>query len=179
MSAEDSGQARSDSGSSAAADTGAQPLTHLDADGRPRMVDVSAKPITDRVALATGQVRLSEAAAQAVAAGQGPKGDVLAVARIAGIQAAKRTWELVPMCHPVAITGIEVSAELDGELIRLAAQVRTADRTGIEMEALTAVAVAGLTVIDMVKAVDPGAAIEAVRVERKAGGAGGEWRRPT
>lgn len=154
-------------------------LTHLDADGRPRMVDVSAKPITDRVAVATGQVLLSAAAAEAVAGGRGPKGDVLAVARIAGIQAAKRTWELVPLCHPVAITGIEVSGELDGRLVRLEALVRTADRTGIEMEALTAVAVAGLTVVDMVKAVDPGATIESVRVERKAGGAGGEWRRPT
>ncbi|MFI0431800.1 MAG: cyclic pyranopterin monophosphate synthase MoaC [Candidatus Nanopelagicales bacterium] len=157
----------------------AAPLTHLDADGRPRMVDVSAKPITNRVAVATGCVRVSPAAAQAVAAGRGPKGDVLAVARIAGIQAAKRTWELVPLCHPVAITGIDVAAELDGEVIRLEALVRTADRTGIEMEALTAVAVAGLTVVDMVKAVDPGATIESVRVERKAGGAGGEWRRPT
>jgi cyclic pyranopterin phosphate synthase len=143
------------------------------------MVDVSAKPITDRVAVATGCVRVSPAAAQAVAAGRGPKGDVLAVARLAGIQAAKRTWELVPLCHPVAITGIDVAAELDGEVIRLEALVRTADRTGIEMEALTAVAVAGLTVVDMVKAVDPGATIESVRVERKVGGAGGEWRRPT
>ncbi len=152
-------------------------LSHVDEDGTARMVDVGAKAVTDRRAVASGVVRLSAAAAAAVAARDLPKGDVVTVARIAGFQAAKRTWELIPLCHPIAITGIEVDVRLDGEDVLITAEVRTMDRTGIEMEALTAVAVAGLTVIDMVKAVDPGASIDRVRVEQKSGGAGGDWLR--
>jgi cyclic pyranopterin phosphate synthase len=110
-------------------------------------------------------------------AGEVPKGDALAVARIAGIQAAKRTPDLVPLCHPIAVHGVDVDLSVDDDAVRISATVRTADRTGVEMEALTCVAVAGLTLVDMVKAVDPAATITDVRVEEKTGGASGEWRR--
>ncbi len=152
-------------------------LTHLRADGSAAMVDVGAKPVTSRAAEASGQVRLSAAAAAAVRAGTLKKGDALTIARIAGIQAAKRTSELIPLCHPIGLTGIDVEVTLEGDSVRLRAATRVADRTGVEMEALTAVAVAGLTVIDMVKALDPGAVLTDIQVDAKSGGVTGSWRR--
>ncbi|NTW42419.1 MAG: cyclic pyranopterin monophosphate synthase MoaC [Cellulomonadaceae bacterium] len=152
-------------------------LTHVSESGEARMVDVSAKAVTVRTATASGFVRTTPRVI-ALLRGEGvPKGDALAVARIAGIQAAKRTPDLVPLCHPVAIHGVTVDLTVvdDGVLVR--ATVRTADRTGVEMEALTCVCVAGLTLIDMVKAVDREACIEQVRVEEKSGGRSGTWRR--
>ncbi len=150
-------------------------LTHLDAAGNARMVDVAERPVTDRTATATGVVRTT-AAAQ-VAEGSVAKGDVLATARVAGIMAAKRTPDLVPLCHPIALHSVRVDLEVVGDEVRITAQVRTADRTGVEMEALTAVAVAGLTVIDMVKALDPGATLGEVGVVSKSGGRSGRWER--
>ena len=154
-------------------------LTHVRADGSAAMVDVGAKQVSNREARASGVVRLSAAAEDAVREGAVRKGDVGTIARIAGIQAAKRTSELIPLCHPIGLTGIDVEVELDGQLMRITAATRVSDRTGVEMEALTAVAVAGLTVIDMVKALDPGAELTDVRVESKSGGATGEWQRET
>ncbi|MCO5986825.1 cyclic pyranopterin monophosphate synthase MoaC [Actinoallomurus spadix] len=142
------------------------------------MVDVSAKEVSARTATATGFVRLSAECVAALRAGNVPKGDALAVARIAGIQAAKRTPDLVPLCHPIAIHGVTVDLTVRDEGVAISAQVRTADRTGVEMEALTCVSVAGLALIDMVKAVDPAAVITDVRVEEKTGGKTGVWRRP-
>jgi len=156
----------------------AKKLTHVDEAGAARMVDVGAKPETERVAIASGVVTMAEATAEAIGAGAIGKGDVLAVARIAGIQAAKRTPDLVPLCHPIAIHAVAVDLRVDDGAVAISATVRTADRTGVEMEALTCVSVAGLTVIDMVKAVDPAAVITDVRVEAKSGGKTGEWRRP-
>ncbi len=150
-------------------------LTHLDAAGHARMVDVAQREVTTRTAVATGAVRTT--AASMIAAGAVPKGDVLATARIAGIMGAKRTPDLIPLCHPIAVHGVVVDLRVVGDEVRITAQVRTADRTGVEMEALTAVAVAGLTVIDMIKAVDPAASLEAVRVESKDGGRSGRWQR--
>jgi cyclic pyranopterin phosphate synthase len=155
-------------------------LTHLDASGRARMVDVGKKPATDRRALAEAVIRVSPATAQKVLDGDAPKGDVLGVARIAGIQGAKRTSELIPLCHPLALSFIGVEASVDaaaGE-IRLLAEARTTGPTGVEMEALTAASVAALTVYDMVKGVERGAEIESVRLLEKSGGRSGEWRRP-
>src|ERR1700742_3338203 len=144
-------------------------LTHLDEAGRARMVDVSAKEVTVRTATASGRVLLSAAAVAALRDGTVPKGDVLAVARIAGIQAAKRTPDLIPLCHPLAIHGVTVDLKVVEDAVEISATVRTADRTGVEMEALTCVAVAGLTVIDMVKAVDKTCVITDVRIEEKSG----------
>jgi cyclic pyranopterin phosphate synthase len=142
------------------------------------MVDVSAKDVSVRTATAAGRVLVS-AAVIALLRGEGvPKGDVLAVARIAGIQGAKRTPDLVPLCHPIALHGVTVDLIVTDEAVEITAVARTADRTGVEMEALTAVATAALTVIDMVKAVDPAATITAVRVLNKTGGKTGEWHRP-
>lgn len=153
-------------------------LTHVDETGAARMVDVSAKDVTARSARATGRVRVSAEVVALLRSGAVPKGDALSVARIAGIMGAKRTPDLVPLCHPIALSGVVVELEVTDTAVEIAATVRTADRTGVEMEALTAVAVAGLTVIDMVKAVDRGAWIEAVRVEAKSGGRSGDWHRP-
>ena len=153
-------------------------LTHVDASGEARMVDVSDKAISIREAVATGVLRTTTQVADLLREGRLPKGDALATARIAGIMAAKRTPDLVPLCHPIAISGVTVDLEVDDAEVRIAATVRTADRTGVEMEALTAVAVAGLTLHDMVKAVDPAAVLDAVRVERKEGGKTGTWIRP-
>ncbi|HEX6887529.1 MAG TPA: cyclic pyranopterin monophosphate synthase MoaC [Candidatus Nanopelagicales bacterium] len=152
-------------------------LTHLDADGHARMVDVAERAITTRTATATG--RVTTAAAARIRAGEVPKGDVLAVARIAGIMATKRTPDLIPLCHPIAVHGVEVTVEVGPEVdeVLISATVRTADRTGVEMEALTAVAVAGLAVIDMVKALDPHAALRDVLVTAKDGGRSGAWAR--
>src|SRR5689334_9047870 len=134
-------------------------LTHLDEAGRARMVDVSAKDVTVRTALASGRVLLSAAAVAALRDGQVPKGDALAVARIAGIQGAKRTPDLVPLCHPIAVHSVAVDPTVGDDAVTIEARVRTADRTGVEMEALTSVAVAALALIDMVKAIDPAAVI--------------------
>src|SRR5690348_4977259 len=142
-------------------------LSHLDESGHARMVDVSAKDVTAREARASGRVLLSAAAIAALKSGQVPKGDALAVARVAGIQGAKRTPDLVPLCHPIAIHSVTVDLEVTGEAVLIEATVRTADRTGVEMEALTSVTVAALALIDMVKAIDPAAVISDVRVEEK------------
>ena len=155
----------------------AGPLTHLDASGAARMVDVSGKEPGIRRAVATGVLRTTEEVVRLLRAEQLPKGDALATARIAGIMGAKRTPDLVPLCHPIALTGVTVDLETAGTEVRITATVRTTDRTGVEMEALTAVAVAGLALHDMVKAVDPGAVLDAVRVERKEGGKTGTWTR--
>jgi cyclic pyranopterin phosphate synthase len=158
-------------------DKGSGGFTHVDAAGAARMVDVSGKDVSVRTATATGRVLVS-ADVVALLRGSGvPKGDAIAVARIAGIQAAKRTPDLVPLCHPIAIHGVTVDLVVHDDAVVISATVRTADRTGVEMEALTAVAVAGLAVVDMVKSVDPGATISDVRVEEKTGGKTGLWRR--
>ena len=152
-------------------------LTHVDAAGAARMVDVSAKPVTAREATATGRVLVS-AEVVALLRGDGvPKGDALAVARLAGIQAAKRTPDLVPLAHPVAVHGVRVDLDVADDGVDIRATVRTADRTGVEMEAMTCVVVAGLALVDMVKAVDRTAEITAVRVVAKSGGRSGDWRR--
>ncbi len=156
-------------------------LTHLDASGRARMVDVGAKPVTERTATARAIVKVSPATARKVADGDAPKGDVLAVARIAGIQAAKRTAELIPLCHPLGLSYVGVDATVDqtsGE-IELIAEARTTGQTGVEMEAMTAASVAALTVYDMVKGLERGAEIVSVVLLSKSGGRSGEWRRAT
>ncbi|HET9102311.1 MAG TPA: cyclic pyranopterin monophosphate synthase MoaC [Solirubrobacteraceae bacterium] len=154
-------------------------LTHLDADGQARMVDVGAKPATQRTAVARATVRVSPETARLVAAGDAPKGDVLGTARIAGIQAAKRTSELIPLCHPLALTyvGVDGAIDVEGGAIELTAEARTTGPTGVEMEALTAASVAALTVYDMVKGVERGAEIAGVHLLSKSGGRSGEWRR--
>jgi len=152
-------------------------LTHLDERGAARMVDVTAKAVTVRTATATGRVLIS-AEVVALLRGEGlPKGDALATARIAGIQGAKRTPDLIPLCHPLALHGVSVDLRVADDCVEITATVRTADRTGVEMEALTAVAVAALTVIDMVKAVDKSAEIAGVRLLTKTGGKSGDWTR--
>lgn len=152
-------------------------FTHLDAAGAARMVDVSGKEPTTRTAVASGVLRTTAEVVALLGSDGLPKGDALATARIAGIMAAKRTWELVPLCHPIALSGVKVDLVLGDAEVRITATVRTTDRTGVEMEALTAVSVAGLTLHDMVKAVDPAASLDAVRVERKEGGKTGLWER--
>ena len=152
-------------------------LTHLDDSGAARMVDVSGKDITVRTATAEGSVLVSGDVVRLLHDGGLPKGDALAVARIAGIAAAKRTPDLVPLCHPIAVHAVEVDLIVRADRVDIVATVRTADRTGVEMEALTCVAVAGLALIDMVKAVDRGAMITDVRVTEKTGGRSGTWRR--
>ena len=155
-------------------------LSHLGPGGDARMVDVSAKEVTDRLARAEGAVRMSSAAFELVRTNAVAKGDVLAVGRLAGIQAAKRTAELIPLCHPLPLDQIEVELSLDPSLpgVRIAAQARTAAKTGVEMEALTAVAVASLTIYDMVKSADRAMSIEAIRLTHKAGGRSGEYVAP-
>jgi cyclic pyranopterin monophosphate synthase len=153
-------------------------LTHLDTAGHARMVDVSGKPVTARSATATGRVLLSARALAALRDGTVPKGDALAVARIAAIQAAKRTPDLIPLCHPIGLHSVtaDITVAEDAALIEVTA--RTADRTGVEMEALTAVAVGALALIDMVKAIDPAAVISDVMVREKSGGKSGHWSHP-
>jgi cyclic pyranopterin phosphate synthase len=152
-------------------------LTHVDASGAARMVDVTDKQVTVREARASGVFRTT-AEVIALLRGDGlPKGDALAVARIAGIAAAKRTPELIPLCHPVAIHGVTVELELGADQVSITAVVRTADRTGVEMEALTSVTAAGLALYDMVKAVDRSAVLTDIRLERKSGGRRGDWER--
>ena len=152
-------------------------LTHVDDSGAARMVDVSAKDVTSRVAVASGRVLVSPEVVRLLRGEGVPKGDALGVARVAGIMAAKRTPDLVPLCHPLAISGVTVDLEVEDAAVAITATVRTTDRTGVEMEALTAVSVAALTVVDMVKAVDKGAVISDVRVESKSGGKSGDWSR--
>jgi cyclic pyranopterin monophosphate synthase len=154
-----------------------QRLTHVDETGAARMVDVSAKDVSRREAVASGRVLVSVEVIELLRGEGVPKGDALGVARVAGIMAAKRTPELVPLCHPLAISGVTVDLEVADDAVEITATVRTTDRTGVEMEALTAVSVAALTVIDMVKAVDKGAVITDVRVESKTGGKSGPYQR--
>ncbi len=151
-------------------------LTHVRPDGTAHMVDVTQKPVTAREASAAGFVVLSVAAVAALRGGTVPKGDALAVARIAGLQAVKRTPELIPLAHPIAVHGSSVDLSVEDSGVAISATVRTADRTGIEMEALTAVAVAALALVDMIKAVDKHARITDVRVTAKSGGRSGDWR---
>jgi cyclic pyranopterin monophosphate synthase len=153
-------------------------LTHVDPAGAARMVDVSAKEVTTRLAVAAGVVHTTAEVVALLRRDGLPKGDALAVARIAGFLGAKKTPDLIPLCHPIALHGIEIELTPGEARIEIEARVRTADRTGVEMEALTAVACAGLALIDMIKAVDPAASIDAVRVLRKEGGKTGRWVRP-
>ena len=153
-------------------------LNHLREDGSAHMVDVSAKDVTVRSATAAGRVLLSAAAVAALRGGTVPKGDALSVARIAGIQAAKRTPDLIPLAHPIAVHAVEVDLDVVDDGVDLSATVRTVGRTGVEMEALTAVAVGALALIDMVKAVDKHARVTDVRVTAKSGGRSGDWMEP-
>ncbi len=154
-------------------------LTHIDADGRARMVDVGAKDVTERRAIARATVRMSPATAAAVRDGDAPKGDVLSTARIAGVLAAKRTAELIPLCHSLPLSYVDVAAEVDvdGGRVVLTTDARTTAQTGVEMEALTAASVAALTVYDMVKGIEKGVEIAEVVLLEKSGGRSGHWRR--
>lgn len=162
---------------SSANGAGGTKLTHIDEAGAARMVDVSEKAVTTRTARASGRVLVSPRVIELLRGEGVPKGDALATARIAGIMGAKKTPDLIPLCHPLAVSGVKVDLTVADDAVEILATVKTADRTGVEMEALTAVAVAGLTVIDMVKAVDKGAVITDVRVEEKTGGKSGDWAR--
>jgi cyclic pyranopterin phosphate synthase len=152
-------------------------LTHLDERGAARMVDVSGKDVTARTATATGRFVTTPEVIALLRRDGLPKGDALAVARVAGIAAAKRTPDLVPLCHPIALHGVNVELELTADCVEITATTRTADRTGVEMEALTSVVVTGLALYDMVKAADRGARLTDVQLEAKAGGRSGEWAR--
>ena len=153
-------------------------LSHLDDHGDARMVDVSDKAATARTATAVGTVRTTAEVIALIATGGLPKGDALATARIAGILAAKRTGDLIPLCHQIALTGVDIDFEIGSSAIELTATVRTTDRTGVEMEALTAVSVAALTIYDMIKAVDPAAHLDDIHVVAKQGGKTGVWTAP-
>lgn len=155
-------------------------LTHLDEQGRARMVDVGAKDVTERVCVARGEVQMAHSTLAAITSGATPKGDVFATARIAGIQAAKRTGEWIPLAHPMPLDGVELRLEPDAaqSCVRIEATVRAHWRTGVEMEAMVAVAAAGLTIYDMCKAMDRGMSLTAVRLVRKSGGKSGVWERP-
>ncbi|WP_335970980.1 cyclic pyranopterin monophosphate synthase MoaC [Streptomyces sp. CA2R106] len=154
-----------------------QHLSHVDEAGAARMVDVSAKDVTARTARATGRVLVAPRVVELLRADGLPKGDALAVARVAGIMGAKRTPDLIPLCHPLSLSGVTIDLEVTDQAVEITATVRTTDRTGVEMEALTAVTVTALTIVDMVKAVDKGAVVTDVRVEEKTGGKSGDWRR--
>ncbi|MEW6017734.1 MAG: cyclic pyranopterin monophosphate synthase MoaC [Pseudomonadota bacterium] len=153
-------------------------LTHMDETGRARMVDVSDKAVTAREAVAEGFVRMSRQTLALAVSGEGRKGDVRAVAELAGIMAAKRTSDLIPLCHPLALSKVEVRIEPADDGLSVTARVRTTGQTGVEMEALTAVSVACLTIYDMLKAAEKGMVIEAVRLTAKSGGASGDWTAP-
>jgi cyclic pyranopterin phosphate synthase len=155
-----------------------QPFTHLNDSGEAKMVDVTGKNVTERSATARGRVTISPDVVAALRNGDLPKGDALSVARIAAIQATKRTPDLIPLCHPIAVHGVDVTLDVDDAGVTITATVRTADRTGVEMEALTAVSVGALAVIDMVKGMDRMAAIEQVELIEKRGGRSGHWTRP-
>ena len=152
-------------------------LTHFDAAGAAHMVDVGAKPETERVAVASGRIAMAAATAKAVKAGKLGKGDVLGVARLAGIQGAKRAADLIPLCHPLRLTAVDLELRVTGDAVEIAATVRAFDRSGVEMEALAAVSAAALTVYDMCKAIDRGMVIERIQLEEKRGGKSGTWRR--
>jgi len=152
-------------------------LTHINEHGEANMVDISDRERTVRTATASGKVLLTKEVLAQIASGTTPKGDVLATARIAGIMGAKKTPELIPLCHPIAISSVNVDIKVVEDGVAILASVKIADRTGVEMEALTAVSIAALTIIDMVKALDPGATIVNVRVEEKDGGRNGHWKR--
>ncbi|WP_281259751.1 cyclic pyranopterin monophosphate synthase MoaC [Mycolicibacterium palauense] len=156
---------------------GSQPLSHLDERGAAHMVDVGDKDITKRVAVASGTVHTTTEVIGLISAGGLPKGDALATARVAGILAAKRTSDLIPLCHHLALSGVDIDFEVAGAEVVITAAVRTTDRTGVEMEALTATSVAALTLYDMIKAVDPAARIDDIKLLSKAGGRSGEWTR--
>jgi cyclic pyranopterin phosphate synthase len=151
-------------------------LTHLDESGAARMVDVGGKAVTGRVAIAEGRIRLSDAAREAIAAGAAKKGDVLATARIAGILAAKQTAALIPLCHPLPLSAVTIDIGFGPDHLRVTAEARTSGQTGVEMEAMTAVSVALLTIYDMAKALDRAMVIEGVRLLEKRGGKSGDWR---
>ncbi len=156
----------------------ARKLTHQDEAGAARMVDVGAKPATSREAVAECVVRMSAPTLGALRESQLAKGDALGVARVAGIMAAKRTPELIPLCHPLAISSVAVELDLESDGVRITSRVRVTGQTGVEMEALTAAAVAGLTLIDMVKGLDKSVYLETVRLLSKSGGKSGDWKRP-
>jgi cyclic pyranopterin monophosphate synthase len=161
-----------------ASEQNAQPkLTHFDDSGRARMVDVGDKASTHRVAIATGRISMQPETASVIREGRAAKGDVLAVAQVAAIMAAKKTHDIIPMCHPLLLTKIEVNFNLDNAGVDITAQVETRGQTGVEMEALTAVSAAALTIYDMVKAVDRGMVIESIQLQHKSGGKSGEWER--
>jgi cyclic pyranopterin phosphate synthase len=153
-------------------------LPHLDDAGQARMVDVGAKQVTARSATARGRLVVSDEVVALLRGGGVPKGDALAVARIAGIAGTKKTSDLIPLCHPISLSGVDIDLEVTDEAIEITVTCRVADRTGVEMEALTGVAVAGLTLHDMVKAVDPAATLTDVRLVAKTGGRSGDWRQP-
>jgi cyclic pyranopterin monophosphate synthase len=152
-------------------------LTHFDDAGRARMVDVGEKAETERVAVASGRVRMAGETVELIRSGRAAKGDVLAVAQVAAVMGAKRTADLIPMCHPLMLTRIDIAFELRQEDVLIEATVATRGRTGVEMEALTAIAAAALTIYDMLKAVDRGMTIEEIRLESKEGGRSRRWRR--
>jgi cyclic pyranopterin monophosphate synthase len=152
-------------------------LSHINDDGNAHMVDVSDRVITQRSARASGKVVLSKSVLSLIAEGKTPKGDVLATARIAGIMGAKKTPELIPLCHPISISSVNVDLEIVEDGVKIYSTVTISDRTGVEMEALTAVSIAALTIIDMTKALDPGATITNVQVDEKDGGRNGHWKR--
>lgn len=157
----------------------ADELTHIDAQGRARMVDVSGKDVTTREAIASARVRMQPETLRALLEGATKKGDVLATARIAGIQAAKRTPELIPLCHHIALSSVEVLFDTGEDTVEIEARARATDKTGVEMEALTAASVAALTIYDMLKAIDRAMTIELVQLESKTGGKRGDYRRTT
>lgn len=152
-------------------------LSHINSKGEANMVDVSQKEDSVRIATASGKVTMSSEVLKSITDGTNPKGDVLATARIAGIMGAKKTSELIPLCHPIAIHKVEIAFDFESDGVAITATLKTSDRTGIEMEALTAVSVAGLTLIDMVKAMDLKASLVNVQVESKSGGKNGSWKR--
>jgi cyclic pyranopterin phosphate synthase len=158
-------------------DSAPSTLTHFDDAGRARMVDVGEKESTKRVAIATGRIAMAPETAAIIMEGRAAKGDVLGVAQVAAIMAAKKTHELIPMCHPLLLTRIEIAFTVEEAAVAISARVETRGQTGVEMEALTAVSVAALTIYDMVKAVDRGMTIEAIRLEHKEGGRSGVWER--
>jgi len=154
----------------------AKTLTHIDADGTARMVDVGAKPATQRLAVASGRIRMTREALDAIRAGNAPKGDVLGTARIAGIMAAKRTGELIPMCHPLALDAVNIDFIFEDDAVRARATASLTGKTGVEMEAITAATIALVTIYDMAKALDKSMVIEDVRLIEKRGGKSGHWR---
>lgn len=152
-------------------------LTHFDESGRAQMVDVGAKADTKRIAVATGRIRMATDTLVVIREGRAKKGDVLGIAQVAAIMAAKKTPDIIPMCHPLMLTKVNVAFELTDETVEITAQVETTGKTGVEMEALTAVSAAGLTIYDMLKAIDRGMIIDAIQLESKEGGRSGVWTR--